>query len=157
VVIPWFDGQGEDDRLCLLKIRQPVGRTPKYVEVFRDRPALFPGLSVIQPGWPLVIVEGEFDALLLGQELADLPAAVATFGSASSSGRPAPEVVDRLLTAAPWFLAADADSSGDRACDDWYRRARRVLPPAPFKDWTEAFQGGVDLRSRWLPFLRPTR
>jgi hypothetical protein len=100
---------------------------------------------------------GEFDALLLGQELAGLPAAVVTFGSASCSGRPAPEVVDRLLKAAPWFLAADADSSGDLACAAWYKRARRVRPPAPFKDWTDAFQGGVDLRSWWLPFLRPTR
>ena len=72
VVIPWFDG----DRLALVKIRQPEGREPKYVEAYRDRPRIFPDPAVIEPGGPLVIVEGEFDALLLGQELRDLAAVV---------------------------------------------------------------------------------
>src|SRR5262249_9421036 len=38
VVIPWF----EEDRLALVKIRQPEGREPKYVEAFRDRPGVYP-------------------------------------------------------------------------------------------------------------------
>ena len=65
VVIPWFDG----DRLALVKLRQPEGTRPKYVEVFRDRPAIFPSPQAIERGRPVVIVEGELDALLLGQEL----------------------------------------------------------------------------------------
>ena len=84
VVIPWFDG----DRLALVKIRQPEGIKPKYIEAYRDRPRIFPDPAVIEPGRPLVIVEGEFDALLLGQELRDL-AAVVTLGSASSRPDPA--------------------------------------------------------------------
>jgi hypothetical protein len=44
-------------------------------------------------------------------------------------------------------LAADADSFGDLACAGWYKRARRVRLPGPFKDWTETYQGGVDLCS----------
>ena len=45
--------------------------------------ALGPRPAIIEPGKPLVIVEGEFDALVLGQTLGDL-AAVVTLGSASS-------------------------------------------------------------------------
>ena len=57
----------------------PRGSEPKYAEAFRDRPAIYPAPAVVRPGKPLVIVEGEFDALLLGQELGDL-AAVVTLG-----------------------------------------------------------------------------
>ena len=68
--IPWLDR----DRLALVKIRQPEG---KRAEVRRSVPR--PPERSIQaprrsgPGMPLVIVEGEFDALLLGQELGDWP------------------------------------------------------------------------------------
>ena len=80
------------NRPTLVKLRQPDGRrslsTGRFSEI---DPSLLPWpLDVIQPGRPLVIVEGEFDALLLGQELAEL-AAVVTLGSAS--GRPNPGIL----------------------------------------------------------------
>ena len=80
VVIPWFDG----DRLALVKIRQPDGRRPKYAEAFRDpaRVVCYPSPETIRPGRPLVMPEGEFDALALGEALGEL-AAVVTLGSAS--------------------------------------------------------------------------
>ncbi len=142
IVIPWFDR----GRLSLLKIRQPEGDRPKYAEVFRDRPGLYPGPEAIRPGGPLVITEGEFDALLLGQDLGDR-AAVVTLGSAS--GRPDARCLGPLLPAYPWFVATDADPAGDDAFRHWPARSRRVRPPAPFKDWTEARQGGVNLRRWW--------
>jgi hypothetical protein len=149
VVIPWVDG----DRLALVKIRQPERAKPKYVEAFRDRPAIYPCTDAIEPGRPLVNVEGELDALLLGQELRDL-AAVVTLGSAS--GKPDPGILANLLPAAPWFLALDGDTAGDKAADGWPARAVRVRPPEPFKDWTEAAQAGVNLRCWWLPRLGGT-
>lgn len=142
IVIPWFDGE----RLALAKLRQPEGREPKYREIFRDCPTVFPDPRPIRPGRPLVIVEGEFDALLLGQELAEL-AAVVTLGSAS--GRPDPTILGTMLPAAPWFIATDRDEAGDKAAAAWPDGSRRVRPPAPFKDWTEARQGGVNLRRWW--------
>ena len=90
------------DRLAMVKIRRPSGKEPKYAEAFRDRPAIFPAPSVVRPGKPLVIVEGEFDALLLGQELADL-AAVVTLGSASS--RPEGSTYLAMLPAPAWYVA----------------------------------------------------
>jgi len=149
VVIPWFDG----DRLALVKIRQPEGSKPKYVEAFRDRPRIFPGTESMEPGRPLVVTEGELDCLLLAQEIRDL-AAVVTLGSASS--RPDLATRAEMLAAAPWFIATDADVAGDKAASDWPAVARRVRPPGAFKDWTEAAQAGMNLRRWWTDRLGGT-
>ncbi len=162
ITIPWFDAgphpQG-GERLALVKIRQPEGSKPKYAEAFRDRPRIFPGAIVIEPGRPLVIVEGEFDALLLGQELRRAPglpgwAAVVTLGSTSS--RPDVDARSEMLAAPVWFVATDADEAGDKAALEWPARAIRIRPPDPFNDWTEAAQAGIDLRCWWLPRLGGT-
>jgi hypothetical protein len=142
VVIPWFDG----GRLAMVKIRQPEGSRPKYAEAFRDRPTLYPSPEAIRPGTPLIVVEGEFDALLLAQELADL-ACVITTGSASN--RLDPSTLAALLRCPRWYAAHDADEAGDRSAAEWPARAVRVRPPAG-KDWTDAMQAGVDLRRWWI-------
>jgi len=143
VVIPWFDGE----RLAKVQIRQPKGTEPKYAEAFRDRPALYPGPEAVRPGWPLLNVEGVFDRLLLTQELRDL-AAVVTLGGTGES-RPAPDILETMLSAAPWFLALDADPPGDKAAAIWPARACRIRPPEPFNDWTDAARGGINLRLWW--------
>ena len=142
IVIPWFDG----DRLTLVKIRQPEGMKPKYAEAFRDRPTIYPMLSVIRPGNPVVVVEGEFDALLLTQAIGDV-AAVVTLGSASA--RPEASILERLLVAPAWFIASDADDAGDRCASEWRARARRVKPPDPYNDWTDLAKDFVNLRRWW--------
>ena len=148
IVIPWFDG----DRLALVKIRQPEGDRPKYAEAFRDRPTLYPDQRVIRAGRPLIILEGEFDAQLLGQELGDL-AAVVTLGGTGST-KPEPGILGYMLAATPWFIATDADEAGDKAAARWgATRARRVRPPEPFNDWTEARRGGINLRLWWSDYL----
>jgi DNA primase len=132
IVIPWFDASG---RLGLIKIRQPPKYKPKYVEAYRDSAALcgiFPNAGIIRPGWPLIVTEGEFDALLLGQYLSGL-AAVATLGSASA--RPAPAILGRMLAAAPWFVATDADEAGQKSAARWPDDSAkpqiwRLTPPA---------------------------
>jgi hypothetical protein len=142
IVIPWLDA----DQLTLVKIRRLGSfKGPKYIEVYRDRPRIYPGLEGIPPGKPLIIVEGEFDALLLGQELGEL-AAVITLGSASS--KPEGSIYLAMLPAPVWYLAHDGDDAGDNAASGWPDRARRVRPPA--KDWTEARQAGVELRRWWV-------
>lgn len=146
VVIPWFDG----DRLALVKVRQMGDAKPKYAEAFRNRPRIFPSLAYVRPGRPVVIVEGELDALVLRQAIGD-HAAVVTTGSASAA--PAPDVLWALGVATPWFSAHDADAAGDRAAGAWPARAIRVRPPDPFNDWTDAARAGVDLRCWWLPTL----
>jgi DNA primase len=142
IVIPWFDGGVP----VLVKLRQPDGRRPKYRELFRNRPRLYPDPVTIRADCPLVIVEGEFDALLLGQELGDL-AAVVTLGSAS--GRLDRYTEELLLVSPSWLIATDHDAAGNQAAARWPARARRVVPPDPHKDWTEAHQQGFDLARFW--------
>ncbi len=160
VVMPWFNG----GRLALAKVRPPDAwrvrfpkerRPPKYLEAFRDpaRLVCYPGPEAIRPGRPLVIVEGEFDALALGEALGVL-AAVVTLGSASA--RPEARALGVMLAAPRWFVATDRDPAGDKAAADWPARARRVRPPEPFKDWTEARSGGVDLARWWSEILAGT-
>ncbi len=100
--------------------------------------------------------EGEFDALLLGQELHDL-AAVVTLGSASS--RPDLATRAEMLAAAPWFIATDADKAGDKAASGWPASAIRVRPPEGVKDWTELWQAGRNairyFWGRYLPMSAP--
>jgi hypothetical protein len=148
VVVAWF----ARDRLALVKIRQPDDRRPKYVEAFRNpaRLACYPGPETVRLGRPLVVVEGEFDALCLGQELGGL-AAVVTLGSASA--RPEPRSLGVMLTAPRWFIATDADDAGDKSAAGWPARARRVRPPGSFKDWIEAKAAGVDLARWWRDVL----
>jgi hypothetical protein len=166
ITIPWWDR----DHLALVKIRRlGLINGPKYVEAFRDRPRIYPGPEGIRTAKPLIVTEGEFDALLLGQELGEL-AAVVTLGSASA--RPGPDVLGAMLAAPAWYVATDADEAGDRSAEGWPARARRVSPPAPFKDWTEArpgawrcsgsgtdassvVQAGIDLRRWWIEEVFP--
>jgi hypothetical protein len=149
VVIPWFRGP----RLALVKVRQPEGAKPKYAEVFRDPaalPAIYPGPEAVRPGRPLVVVEGEFDALSLGEALGGL-VGVVTLGSASA--RPDLRSLGVMLAAPRWFVATDRDEAGDKAAAGWPARARRARPPEPFKDWTEAKAAGVDLARWWRDVL----
>jgi DNA primase len=143
VVIPWFEG----GRLASAKVRQFGDRKPKYAEAYRDRPRVYPGPSAIHPGRPLVVVEGEFDALLLGQHIGDV-AAVVTLGSAST--RTADDIRRAARACTSLYVAHDADDAGDRAAAKWPARAIRVRPPAPHNDWTEVYANGFSrIRYFW--------
>lgn len=146
IVLAWWEG----GRPTLVKLRQPEPLRPRYRELFRRAPRLFFGNGPVVAGLPLVIVEGEFDALLLGQELDGL-AKVATLGGASS--RPEAATFGPLLAAFPWFIATDADSAGDKAAEGWPRCARRIRPPGAFKDWTEMHAARINLRDWWSGIL----
>src|SRR5262249_56007685 len=76
----------------------------KYHMLRGSRRGLYPGRQVLVPGKPLILAEGEFDALLLNQELAGLVPAV-TLGSAGDR-HPSPSVLLALTVAAPWYLRA---------------------------------------------------
>jgi hypothetical protein len=157
IVLPWFVG----GRLALVKVRvhdpwldrfPKRDRPPKYIEAYRNPSlvSLYPSPDSIRSGSPLIVVEGEFDALSLGEALGPL-AAVVTLGSASTP--PTPSILSRMLPAAHWFVATDTDEAGEGAASHWPASARRVRPPGQYKDWTEARQAGVDLRRWWGAIL----
>jgi|GEM_PF-578236 len=131
VTIPWF---GPDGRLELLKVRRPAGCDPKYHATYWGRPSLYAPFG-LRPGFPLIVCEGEFDAILLGWELRD-HADVVTLGSAS--GEPDRRAL-RVMTNAPrLFIATDGDGAGFKAA----RRLRKLFPLAirvwpAAKDWCD--------------------
>lgn len=166
VTIPYF----EDGELVAVKVRRGWARGREFLpetEPGRKYGAiangasgcLYPGPDVIETGRPLILAEGEFDALILAQELGDL-CPVVTLGSASAS-------LEKLRTrnllaltgAGVWFLAYDRDAngSGDKGATklaDYPHLSRRVRPPAPFKDWNDAIVR-YDLRLYWRNILEP--
>jgi hypothetical protein len=146
IVIPWFDGAD----VVFINIRRPVG-DPKYVAVLGSRSkSLYPSRETISVGKPLVIVEGEFDALLVGQALNDLASVVSVGGSGS---KPSARVLNSMLGASPWIVAVDADVDGEELAEVWMSRSdrcTRVAPPAGMgKDWSEAHKRGLDLATWW--------
>lgn len=149
IVIPWRDG----GRLTRIKIRRTDEGKPKYAEAYSDRPLIFPDPAVIRPGKPLIVCEGEFDCLLLAQQLPE--ASVITLGSASA--RTDPAVLSRMLSAPRWFIALDADAAGDSAAAKFPASAVRVRPPDPDKDWGEVHAGGANrIRYHWGRHLNLT-
>jgi DNA primase len=144
IVIPWRNGT----RLTRIKIRRIDDGKPRYAEAYSDRPLIFPDPAAVRPGKPLIVCEGEFDCLLLGQQLPE--ASVITLGSASA--RTDPAVLSRMLSAPRWFVALHADPAGDSAAAKFPARAIRVRPPVdlPLKDWGDVHAGGWNrIRYHW--------
>ncbi len=102
-------------------------------------------------GWPLLVVEGELDAILLSQETQVCN--VACLGSAGR--KPAlqshRDFWELFTKGGKVFLALDNDPAGERALEWWlkeWRNTRPLLVPKG-KDVTEAYLQGVDLK-QWL-------
>jgi hypothetical protein len=146
LLIPWWT---DDGRLVKLIIRQPDNCQPKYRILYISDPIIYPRLSAIVPGRPLIVVEGEFDCLLMQQELGDT-ACVVTCGSAAA--RPPAAILEAALGATGIFAAHDADSAGDEAASRW-PGSIRIRPPEGAKDWTEARLRHVNLREFWEEIL----
>jgi hypothetical protein len=117
---------------------------------------LYPNRNLVLHDKPLIVVEGEFDALLLGQELIGL-APVVTFGSAGTD--PSRKSLLAMVKASPWIIACEDDPAGRRSAESWLMeyeaRCERVAPPPGWgKDWTDAHRNGHDLRSFWVRTLK---
>lgn len=138
-----------------IKIRRPAA-DPKYVHVAGGKPSLY--LADKAQGKPdAFAAEGEFDALLLWQNVKDT-ADVFTLGSAS--GRLGGRWATYLLDTRRFWIATDTDEAGDKAAKEWLAlvgaKGQRVLPPGgQGKDITDAWQAGQDLRAWALGCMAP--
>ena len=147
ITIPWTDGHN----LWAVNVRRPVGDKYRMIAGSHKGGALV-GVDKLTGKPDCLIVEGEFDAMLLWQEVGDL-ADVLTLGSASGS------LADRWLPALIGFerfwIATDDDEAGRQAAEYWEEltgdRVQRVLPEG--KDVTDAWQRGRDLRAWASTFL----
>jgi hypothetical protein len=121
--------------------------TPRYMQIRGSADAMF-GIDLIQPGLPLVLCEGELDALSGWQECGDM----ANFLATGSSTRCRNSYWAPIIKAAPRLLLAfDDDSAGQEAARYWkgqYRQAS-ILTPEGGKDINDMLVRKQDLRS-WL-------
>lgn len=137
VVIPWFI----DEQLWRVNIRRN-GR-PKY----RGPAGYSNGLyraNEIQPGFPVIVTEGEFDALSVAQETNFTAVATGTI-----SGSRKPKWIARLALAGQVLIAFDNDAAGEEAANFWLQtlpNSRRLKPI--LKDCNEMLKAQLDLR-RW--------
>ena len=149
ITIPWE----ETGIISALNVRRLVRDGKRKYHLMRgSRRSLYPSRLAIVPGRPLILCEGEFDCLLLAQEVGSL-ASVVTLGSASDR-RPDVAVSLALATCSPWYIAGDNDAAGKVNAEGWLTRSarcRRIAPPG--KDWTSCFQEGYRLGEWWKAIL----
>ncbi|MCK6581117.1 MAG: toprim domain-containing protein [Anaerolineae bacterium] len=168
IVIPW-DMNGV---LWAVRVRSRVGALAKALNMSEDhfnygsrrgevvdkyrsargsRPSgVLYGAENIGEDRGILFFEGEFDALLAGQQLHGRTACV-TFGSASNIPAVLPEHTQTQLRGHhPIYVAMDADAAGQNAA----ARLRHLLPdslslplPPNCKDITEYAQAGGDIRA----------
>ena len=143
-----------DGLIRYVKIRRFEGKQ-KYVQLKGGAPALFGG-STLSGRKTGVLVEGEFDAMLLHQEGNDL-AGVATLGGAGNKKIDLAEWSHFLLPVHRFFIAYDLDDagkSGANRLDAMSARMRRISIPhlrENDKDLTDYYVSGGNLRD-WLRF-----
>jgi DNA primase len=140
IVIPW--------RACgtawRLNVRRPAGE-PKYCGPAGSRNALY-GADGLRHGRPVILVEGELDAVAIAQEAGDIVTPVAT---GSTHGARHPRWL-KLLSAAPAILVAfDDDCPGEQAARWWMTALPGVRRLIPVGDPAEMLRVGTDLRS-WI-------
>jgi len=144
IVIPWYI-EGE---LWRLGTKSPVegGKAPLFAGF---KQGLY-NADRLTPGQPALLLEGEFDALIVEQEAGDLVVPVATGGV--TSGRQV-QWVSRLVKMPCVMVAFDNDTAGEKAAQWWLtvlpHNARRYRPLGA-KDPNDMFmKAGMNLR-QWL-------
>lgn len=141
IVIPWFVGAD----LWRINIRRPTG-APKYIGPAGFGNALY-NADQITPEKPVVLVEGELDALSLEQTAGDLIVPAAT-GSVTGARRA--RWIATLAIAPLVLLAFDADPAGDEARHYWLKALPNSQYWRPF--WGDAnamHQGDASIR-KWV-------
>ncbi len=140
IIIPWLRKQ----TYWRVRIRSfTTNATYRYVQIRGSQNALYRS-DTIRINAPVVMVEGEFDALTLAQEIDSSIAVVAT---GSTEGARSMTSLAQLATASRVLLAFDADAAGDRAAQWWLTRLDNAIRWRPFwSDPNALLQGGADLR-----------
>ncbi len=117
ITIPWAAG----GHAWRVSIRRPE-KDPKYVAAAGSANALY-RVDTLAPGFGVVLVEGEFDALTIWQHAGGIISSVAT---GSTSGARRPHWLTRLASCGVVLAAFDDDEAGEEAAAYWLD----VLPNA---------------------------
>jgi len=148
IVIPYHDIAQEVLKVKIRRVNWHADdEFPKYVEVSGSSKQ-FSCFGCIQESIATVLVESEFDAILLYQESHDLCASLALGGV---SKKPDLETHIHLLKSPLLLFALDFDEAGKNAFSYWRSAYANLRAwPAPLaKSPGDAYLKGVDLR-RWV-------
>ena len=144
IVIPWFIG----DELWRLTIRDETAEyEDRYKQVSGGSNGLYMGFSLYYDR-PVIITEGEFDALSIAQECGKHVSVVAT---GTTEGSHTAKWLGALAYKDLVLVAFDADAAGDTASKWWLDRlesAHRIRPW--WDDANQMLQDGIDLLNDWL-------
>jgi len=144
ITIPW-SVDGELWRVNVRRLDRPEN-TPKYIGPAGWSNALYNADQLLS-GRPAILVEGEFDALLLRQVAGDLVTPVAT---GSTSGARRARWIAKLDLCSRVLATFDADDAGEQARRWWLGKLKNgEYCPPPCGDVTEMHQDGYDLRT-WV-------
>jgi 5S rRNA maturation endonuclease (ribonuclease M5) len=145
IVIPWFVG----DDLWRITIRDEKATDPKdrYKQVAGGSNGLYLGY-LLGYDRPVIIVEGEIDALSIAQEAGHYVSPVAT---GSTEGAHTARWITALACKDLVLVAFDADDKGDKASKWWLDRLENAHRLRPWwKDANQMLQDGVDLLDDWI-------
>lgn len=143
IVIPW-DIEWE---LWNVRIRRPQADIENGGDKYMSPRGVANGLYIVRPvvpGQPVIMVEGEFDALIVAKETRALDPQPAVVSIASNTGSRLLRWVTMLALASRVILAFDDDTAGDNAADYWSMALPKGkttrLRPAGGKDATEIYE-----------------
>jgi len=151
IQIPHF----ADGQLWAVRTRRPPGLDgPKYMGIRGGSKTLY-RIDEVLPRLPVVITEGEFDALVLDQCAGYMGKMVQSIALCSASNKHIDSRwLDRLVSAPVILARLDDDPAGAKAFDVLHQlssRVRCVQVPTPFKDVNEFYlaSSAADVRA-WI-------
>lgn len=150
ITIPHFAG----GNLWAVRTRRPPGLSgPKYVGIRGGSKALY-WSDYVEPRLPVLLVEGEFDALIAWQEAGpgmDVEVCPVALGSAYNKHL-APNWLESLITAPLILSRMDDDQAGESANSVLQQLSNRVRPVAvpAVKDITDLHLTGPGKVREWV-------
>ncbi len=145
IVIPWFIG--EDLWRITIRDETVVEGNDRYKQVAGGSNGLYLGY-LLGYDRPVIITEGEFDALSIAQEAGHHVSVVAT---GSTEGSHTARWIAALARKDLVFVAFDAEEKGDRAAQWWLDRLENAHRLRPWwSDANQMLQDGIDLLNDWI-------
>jgi DNA polymerase-1 len=144
IIIPWFF-EGSIWRITIRNEQRADGEG-RYRQLVGGSNGLYLADS-LRVKRPVVMTEGEIDALSLAQECSDVVTVVAT---GTTQGSHTPRWVALLAQQERVLVAFDAEAKGDTAAVWWLERLENAQRLRPWwKDANQMLQDGADLR-QWV-------
>jgi DNA primase len=143
IIIPWRYG----DQVWKFAVKRPFAKKDElnYGQVVGSKEGLY-NADMVHAGRPVVMVEGEFDALAIIQACPGFP--VVATGSVSRARTP--RWLSHLSRVSQVLISFDADEAGDEGSHYWLDQLDTAMRWRPWaKDPNEMLQYGQDIRN-WL-------